>query len=591
MRKTLSIILSAIMLLSVCSCFAMPASAAPEGTAINTADEFLAMVSTPADSAEPTAKYYLASDITLPSSYVEPFYGILDGNGHTVTVSNPMFNDFSGEVKNLTIKGEILYQDANAGALATLSSKAVTATNCVNYANVTVTGTGKWAAGFIADSEKTEKANIFINCVNNGNIYIDSVAKEKMRGGGFGGILDSCGFYNCTNNGNIYAKGNIPILGGFVGRIALNTPGVLCEAINCVNNGDVTVEETYLVLNEDGTTEPGGGGSDAGGIFGYIGGGKNVGWYRVWGCVNNGKIDAPYRAGGMIGYAWASKTDAYCDIQFCINNGEIVYGRTQKKTPETVVFDYGSPFVAYTNSNFTVIKHSINTATVTQRENTVGERIGNVFVGLSSCDVTVYDVQGIYDVHADQYKYYSHANPYSENGKYVGNTHEFSVATGIFKTSIEDIKSGKVCYDIMQGALADIYDSATCTDDSIAFAGFPMDYEFCFYQKIGTDEFPSIDPSKGWVVLNGSTYANGERPAETTEAPETTKEPEPETTPAPETTAAPDDGDATDAPAPEQTDAPANTEPAEKKGCGGFVAGSVAIVAILGTALIVEKRD
>ena len=590
MRKTLSLILSMIMILSVCSCFTMTASAAPEGTAINTADEFLAMVSTPADATEPTAKYYLASDITLPGSYVEPFWGILDGNGHTVTISAPMFNDFSGEVKNLTIKGEIFYTDANAGAFTTLSSKAFKATNVTNNANVTVTGTGKWAAGFVADCEKTSDPCIFVNCTNNGNIYIDSVAKEKMRGGGFGGIIDSCGFYNCTNNGDIFAKGNIPILGGLVGRVALNTPGVLCDAINCVNNGDIVVDETYLVINADGTTEAGGGGSDAGGMFGYIGGGSNVGWYRVWGCVNTGKIDAPYRAGGMIGYAWASKTDAYCDIQFCINTGEIVYGRTQKKTPETVVFDYASPFVAYTNSNYTMIKYCINTATVTQRENTVGERIGNVFVGLSSCDVTLYDVQGVFDVHADQYKYYSHANPYSENGKYVGNTHEFSVATGIYKTSLEDIKSGKVCYDIMQLAENDIYGYNVFEDDTYAEYGYPAGYSFNFYQKIGTDDFPSVDPAAGWVVLNGTTYANGEKTPpeeETTAAPEVE-----ETTAAPEvdeTEAPAGEGDATEAPA--ATDAPANTEPAEKKGCGGFVAGGVAIVAILGTALIVKKRD
>ena len=204
MRKTLSLILSMIMILSVCSCFTMTASAAPEGTAINTADEFLAMVSTPADATEPTAKYYLASDITLPGSYVEPFWGILDGNGHTVTISAPMFNDFSGEVKNLTINGQIFYQDADAAAFAVNSTKAFKATNVTNNANVTVTGTGKWGAGFVANCVKTADPCIFVNCVNNGDIYIDSVAKEKMRGGGFGGIIDSCGFYNCTNNGAQY---------------------------------------------------------------------------------------------------------------------------------------------------------------------------------------------------------------------------------------------------------------------------------------------------------------------------------------------------------------------------------------------------
>ncbi len=71
---------------------------------------------------------------------------------------------------------------------------------------------------------------------------------------------------------------------------------------------------------------------------------------------------------------------------------------------------------------------------------------------------------------------------------------------------------------------------------------------------------------------------------ETTEAPETTVAPETtevveKTTPAPEIT---------DAPA--TTDAPTTTEP-EKSGCGASVAfGTLAIVAILGTAIVFKKR-
>ena len=587
MRKTLSIILSAIMILSA-FCFAIPASAAPEGTAINTADEFLAMVSTPADATEPTAKYYLASDITLPGSYVEPFWGILDGNGKTVTVSAPLFNDFSGEVKNLTIKGEIVFQDANAGAFTTLSSKAFKATNVTNNANVTVTGTGKWAAGFVADCEKTADPCIFVDCVNNGNIYIDSVAKEKMRGGGFGGIIDSCGFYNCTNNGNVYAKGNIPILGGLVGRVALNTPGVLCEAINCVNTGDITVEETYLVINADGTTSKGNGGSDAGGMFGYIGGSGNLGWYRVWGCVNEGRIESHYRAGGMIGYAWASGTSAYADIQFCINTGDIVYGRldagenSDGSSKASSNYDFASPFVAYTNSAFTTIKYSIDAGTLTHREGAVSSYVGKIFCGLSSQDGSLYDIQGVYVLDKEQYTWLT----WAIDEKNAANRYEIAVGEGIIPTTLEDIKSGKVCYEIMQAALNDSYGYATFPDDSCAFAGYPTDYSFSFYQKIGTDDFPSVDSTKGWVVLNGTTYANGEKPSETTEPPveETTKAPEETKAPDPEQTNAPD---------PEQTQAQQGGEQKteEKKGCGGFVAGSVALVAILGTALIIKKRD
>jgi len=68
----------------------------------------------------------------------------------------------------------------------------------------------------------------------------------------------------------------------------------------------------------------------------------------------------------------------------------------------------------------------------------------------------------------------------------------------------------------------------------------------------------------------------------TTKAPEVTDDP----TDAPEVTDAP-----TQAPEPEQTPAPGTQAPAEENGCGGMIAGCVAIVTILGTALIVKKRD
>ena len=72
-------------------------------------------------------------------------------------------------------------------------------------------------------------------------------------------------------------------------------------------------------------------------------------------------------------------------------------------------------------------------------------------------------------------------------------------------------------------------------------------------------------------------------PEETTKAPEEeTEAPKVEETEAPTV-------DATEAPV--ATDAPANTEPAEKKGCGGFVAGGIVIVALLGSALVIKKKD
>ena len=589
MRKTLSIILCVMMLLSACS-FAIPASAAPEGTAINTADEFMAMVSTAADATEPTAKYYLAADITLGSTYAEPFWGILDGNGKTLTVTNPIFADFSGEVSNLTIKGEIYYTDADAAAFCLTSARGYKATNCTNNANVTVMGNGKHVGGFSARINNNTTLGIpaecwFVNCVNNGDIYIDSTADKEPRAGGFAGLIDLVHLANCTNNGDIYAKGNVCIAAGLVARVA-NVKGMNGgEAFSCVNNGNVKVEDTYI--GADGTVGGGNGAADAAGIFGNVGVSGNAGWYKIWGCTNNGNIDGPYRIGGMVGYVYASGSTAFVDIQFCINAGNLSYGRIPGVKEGTNCYDYCGPFVGYTNSAFTTIKHCIDTGTITKHENALTLNDGQTFVGLSSADGSQYDIKGVYVLNKEQYKWVTWASADSN----AANRHPIDEAEGIIVTTLEDVKSGKVAYLINEGALVDDYGFAGFDSDDYAWAGYKSGDTFGFTQKLGTDNYPAGNTgSDNWVVLNGDKYENGEKgaAAATTEAPET-QAPE---TQAPETQAPETQAPETQAPE-TQAQTPAETEPEApaKKGCGGMIAGGVAIIAILGTALIIKKED
>ena len=589
MRKTLSIILCVMMLLSACS-FAIPASAAPEGTAINTADEFMAMVSTAADATEPTAKYYLAADITLGSTYAEPFWGILDGNGKTLTVTNPIFADFSGEVSNLTIKGEIYYTDADAAAFCLTSARGYKATNCTNNANVTVMGNGKHVGGFSARIDNNTTLGVpaecwFVNCVNNGDIYIDSTADQQPRAGGIAGLIDLVHLANCTNNGDVYAKGNVCIAAGLVARVA-NVKGMNGgEAFSCVNNGNVKVEDTYI--GADGTVGGGNGAADAAGIFGNVGVSGNAGWYKIWGCTNNGNIDGPYRIGGMVGYVYASGSTAFVDIQFCINAGNLSYGRIPGVKEGTNCYDYCGPFVGYTNSAFTTIKHCIDTGTITKHENALTLNDGQTFVGLSSADGSQYDIKGVYVLNKEQYKWVTWASADSN----AANRHTIDEAEGIIVTTLEDIKSGKVAYLINEGALADDYGYASFDSDDYAWAGYKSGDTFGFTQKLGTDNYPAGNTgSDNWVVLNGDKYENGEKgaAAATTEAPET-QAPE---TQAPETQTPETQAPETQAPE-TQAQTPAETEPEApaKKGCGGMIAGGVAIIAILGTALIIKKED
>ncbi len=104
-----------------------------------------------------------------------------------------------------------------------------------------------------------------------------------------------------------------------------------------------------------------------------------------------------------------------------------------------------------------------------------------------------------------------------------------------------------------------------------------------------------VPPGCEIELVNFKNTSNAPAGNETTEE-ETTEAPAPDTTPAPaeeDTTEAPAPADTTEAPAPADTTAapaPDTTEPA-KSGCGGMISGVVAVVAILGTALIIKKRD
>ncbi|MBO5700886.1 MAG: hypothetical protein J6S71_00445 [Clostridia bacterium] len=564
MRRTLSIILSAIMLLSACV-FAIPASAA-EGTAINTADEFLNMA------AEGT--YYLNSDITLSGTYVNAFKGTFDGNGHTVTVSSPMFADFSGVVKNLTINGAVNYMDADAAAFAVLSSYGIQAENVTNNAKVTVMGNGQYAAGFVCidkatQNDKSSEGSSFTNCVNNGEIYIDSTVAKNPTAAGLVARADSITFTGCTNNAKVTSKGNIAVAAGICARISPVAGNNNAIAYNCVNKGDITSVEAYA----DAAGKLSTGASETAGLFANIGVKSNVGTYIVYGCVNNGNITGTYRTSGFVGYCYGSGTNQYLDLQFCINTGNITYGRTASS--DSNVYDWCGPFIGYTNTKETVVKYNIDIGSYTKDPASINKNPGMSFFGCSTADVMVCDIQHNYLINKESFSYYT----YASSDDNAAQRHVIDECDGVLPVTLEDLKSGKIAYIINEAAKADDY-------------GYAEGY--AFYQNLGSDDLPTVDSTHGWVTLSGSNYVNGDPNATEPEA--TTAAPEVE-----ETTAAPEEGDVTTAPegegetttAPEaqQTEAqPGDTEPA-KSGCGGFVAGSVAIVAILGTALIIKKRD
>ena len=172
MRKSLAIVLSALLLMTAC-CFALPVSAA-EGTPINTAEEFAAMAA--------DGTYYLNADITLSASYANPFTGTLDGNGKTVTVSAPMFAEFNGTLKNITITGNIS-STADTGAVAPLSNSGCVMNNVTNNVNISViTDTAVLVGGLIGNDLGTDIVSDYTGVTNNLQRRLQEHIQESIPG-------------------------------------------------------------------------------------------------------------------------------------------------------------------------------------------------------------------------------------------------------------------------------------------------------------------------------------------------------------------------------------------------------------------------
>ena len=444
MRKLIAILLGAAMMLSL---FVVGVSAA-DPTPIASAADFAAMTA--------DGSYKLTADIAIDASWgadpVTPFAGTFDGNGHTVTISAPLFVQFKGTIKNLTINGAVVKEGtANevasyAGAIANnvpknstavvidnivnnasitfkyrggaligqiSSGSTVTITNCVN--NGAILG-GNMAGGFVGYSQSKSSDNgstlSVENCVNNGSVTID-VSRELagLAGGIVGRYGGDDGSYNATSN--VIIK-NCLNTGAITGTS--QTAGILAHARssnvviqNCTNKG--TIISTYTAAN--------GGTSDAAGIFGSTHG--SDGHYcmvTISKCVNEADVTSKNaRAAGIVGYVWCGgQGDNYLFARIidCVNKGNIAGG------------SFVSQMMCYTNDaknmdgakQNTFIKGvglgSVARAAETKRD---ADKTYLCFIGLSSSAYSVnYDVD-VKLVDTDKTTLYS----YAEDDKYDAN--------------------------------------------------------------------------------------------------------------------------------------------------------------------------
>ncbi len=284
-------------------------------------------------------RYILTSDITVTSEWATKNvqYIVLDGNGHTITVTQPagsasyggIFNASYGQVtiRDLNLALDIQAKDAGAtagtklgGVFNNVGSGVLTFVNC--SVSGTITAPTIPVGGFVGETTSTSSAR-FINCHSTLNITggseVGGLLGDATKGDAYA--------YNCSNRGNILASYAV---GGLVG-VGLE------EGINCENFGNIEMNYSpgasitqFGVGGICGTN-----GSTDGllsecvnhGTISGINPGGIVGAYRgtVRNCTNestaiiNYSVDSHLTsgAGGIVGYLHAGSAEN------CVNKGTI----------------------------------------------------------------------------------------------------------------------------------------------------------------------------------------------------------------------------------------------------------------------------
>ena len=407
MKRILSIlIIIALMLASVLA--VIPTSAAT-GTAINTADEFLAM--------DPAGSYYLAADIELTAPFDADFKGSLDGNGKTITVAASALSAFkkisNGQVYGLTVKAS--YEVAEPNTFGVLARKASGVfTDITVDANVVVlpeANSFKGGAGLLF-GEIVGDATVS-GCVSKGSIDVQTKTHPKNDDSallyGVGGMVGrittgAVSFVGCENYAFVNALQAGTPAGGLVGETA-GSASIQLSFENCVNYGEVIA---FGVPSGEGNAHTGAGGilgealgvhspdstftfkncanhgyihaneecGRVAGVGGIVGRGYSPAVLNIDGCINTADLDAPgtgwSAAGGIVGtlmtygFAWSGTHDGKIKILNCVNLGDL---NAANAFAGGIV---GAPFQFNTQNSELYFENCANYGAVTGKDLTAG---------------------------------------------------------------------------------------------------------------------------------------------------------------------------------------------------------------------------
>lgn len=351
MKRTISaLIFAALILTAVLAAF--PAYAAPAGTAIKSAADFMNM--------SIDGEYYLDNDITLTASYADSFKGTLDGNGHTLTVTEPAFTKIAGgSVKNLSISVKYLTQKSSMigalaycasgnfenvnididitvadtapdfaydiGGLISLVDGNTVLKNCSAYGKIsmlTEKGVGGMNVGGIVGRIKNAGTVEITGCTS--RVALVNCTFSANDGGIAGGVYGKTNLTveNCVNYGELVTKsGDHSGTGGIIGVVSgASAPDATVAINNCANFGKISDRE-------------GSKGAQSHHLGGIVGRAYGIAKMDITSCTNAGDIDSVgggwASAGGIVGglmtygFSWVGFHDGINTVTKCVNFGSI----------------------------------------------------------------------------------------------------------------------------------------------------------------------------------------------------------------------------------------------------------------------------
>ena len=477
-------------------------------------------------------KYYLASDITLDATYAETFKGTLDGNGKTVTVSAPMFATLeNATIKNLNVEGAIAYTVAEGETAPDSAAVAVNASGVIVLDNIvnkaSVTGAAN-AAGIVALINGGTAT--VTNCANYGEINASAYV---------GGVISTFGtkassaekdfitISNCKNFGTITCGGQA--CGGILGYLS----GGL-KLTDSENHGTITNTSNM-----------------AGGIFGTpIKDLKNVCAVEIANCVNYGNVYATTVIAGIaarLGRAVAHTEFNYC-ITNCVNYGTIA---SYTGTPESGISFYISGIAGYAyGGSGNEISNCVNAGDIIA-DTTHADAKSSIYIGgaigyVNSKSYTIANNVNLGTVTFTTTPTAIGLVAYNKSAENTLNTNNYSVSTASDVTFTDAASTVIVTADqIASGEVASLINEA---------AGATV-----YYQAIGTDKAPTpfaAEDGSNTIIKNADgTYSNPVKEPEVTE-PETTE-----------------------------------PEVSEKTGDSSVIFAVVAVLSILGVAVVAKRRE